>query len=120
MKLEYVNQDDVSVFFPEGRMDYSQSLDVEKKIASRIKAGVSKIIFDLSGLDYLCSRGIRVFNTLISKVSENNGKFVFCAPSPSVSTLIEMTAFENDCEVYPTLFDALMAMESAGEVNLQG
>ncbi len=112
MKLEYVNQDDISVYFPEGRMDYPQSLDVEKKITSRMKSGVSKIIFDLSGLDYLCSGGIRVFNSLVRKLSENNGKLVFCAPSPSVSNLIEMTALQSDCEVYPTLFEALMAVET--------
>ncbi len=112
MRLEYVNQDDVSVYFPKGRMDFPQSLDVENKINSRIKTGVSKIIFDLSRLDYLCSGGVRVFNSLIRKLNENNGKLVFCAPSPSVSNLIEMTALENDCEVYPTLFEALMAVET--------
>jgi anti-anti-sigma factor len=111
MRLEYVNQDNVSVYFPEGRMDYPQSLDVENKITSRINAGAARIIFDLSGLDYLCPGGIRVFNSLVRKLKENNGTLVFCAPSPSVSDLIEMTAFENGCEVYPTLFEALVAVE---------
>lgn len=118
MKLEYVNQDDISVYFPEGRLDYPQYLDVEKKVASRIMSGVSKIIFDLSRLDYLCSGGIRLFNSLVRKLNENNGKLVFCAPSPSVSNLIEMTALHNDCEVYPTLFDALLSLEP-GKTNLK-
>jgi anti-anti-sigma factor len=112
MKLEYVNQEDISVYFPEGRMDYPQSLVVENKITSRIKAGVSKIILDLSGLDYLCSGGVTVFNSLVRKLNEHNGKLVFCAPSPSVSNLIEMTALQSDCEVYPTLFEALLSVET--------
>lgn len=116
MKLEYVNQDDISVYFPEGRLDYPQSLDVENKITNRIKTGVSKIILDLSRLDYLCSGGIRVFRSLIGKLNEQNGKLVFCAPSPAVSNMIELTALDNDCEIYPTLFDALLSLES-GEKN---
>jgi len=111
MKLEYVNQDDISVYFPEGRLDYPQSIYVENKITSRIKSGVSRIIFDLSRLDYLCSGGIRVFSSLVRKLNEHNGKLVFCAPSPSVSNLIEMTALQSDCEVYPTLFEALLSLE---------
>lgn len=112
MRLEYVNQDDLSVYFPEGRMDYPQSLEVESKIIPRINAGVSRIIFDLSGLDYLCSGAIRVFNSLVKKLNEHNGKLVFCAPSNSVSNLIELTALVNDCEVYPSLFEALVAVET--------
>lgn len=112
MKLDFVNQDDISVCFPEGSLDHAQSMAAENKLAAMAKEGVSKIIFDLSRVDYLSSRGMRRLIRLIKRANENNGKVVFCAPSSSVSNLIELTAFQNDLEVYPTLFDALLSLET--------
>ncbi len=111
MKLTYINQGDVRIYFPEGRMDLSQSLVMENKMNSLIKDGVSKLIFDLSKLDYLSSSGIRVFISVIKHLNEKKGRVVFCAISPSVSNLIEMIALQKDLEIYPTLFEALLSFK---------
>ncbi|MEN6465420.1 MAG: STAS domain-containing protein [Syntrophaceae bacterium] len=115
MQLAYIDHGDVRVYFPEGRLDHSQSLVVENKLNSAINEGISKLIFDLSKLDYLSSSGLRVFISLIKQVHEKKGRIVFCSLSPSVANLIEMVALQNDLEIFPTLFEALLSFEPERE-----
>jgi stage II sporulation protein AA (anti-sigma F factor antagonist) len=115
MQLAYIDHGDVRVYFPEGRLDHSQSLAAETKLNSAIKEGVSKLILDLSKLDYLSSSGLRVMISLVKQIAERKGRIVFCSLSPSVESLIEMTALQNDLVVYPTLFEALLSFEQGQE-----
>jgi len=111
MQLSYIDHEDVRIYFPEGRLDHTQAFALEDKMNSAIKNGTFKLIFDLSKLDYLSSSGIRVFINLIKRVHENKGRILFCSLSPSVANLIEMVALQNDLEIYPTLFEALLSFE---------
>lgn len=112
MKLEVVKQGEVSVCFPAGRLDLSQSLSFEKQLHEMIGGGTSKLIFDLSKLDYLSSSGVRVFIALIKQIREKNGRIVFCSLTVPISNLLEMLALQNDLEIYPTLFEALLSFEA--------
>jgi len=111
MQLSYLDHGDVRVYFPEGRLDHAQALIFEKEMNSVLEKGIFRIIFDLSKLDYLSSSGLRVFISLIKQVNENKGRIAFCTLTPTVSNLIEMVALQNDLEIYPTLFEALLSFE---------
>lgn len=111
MHLSYIDHGDVRVYFPEGRLDHSQSLAAEARLSSAVKEGISKLIFDLSRLDYLSSSGLRVIISLVKQIAGKKGRIVFCSLSPSVESLIEMAALQNDLVVYPTLFEALLSFE---------
>jgi anti-anti-sigma factor len=111
MQLAYIDHEDVRVYFPKGRLDHSQALIFEKEMNSVLEKGISRIIFDLSKLDYLSSSGLRVFISLIKQVNENKGRVAFCTLTPTVSNLIEMVALQDDLEIYPTLFEALLSFE---------
>ena len=111
MKISRLKQGDVNVCFLEGKLDFSQSFVLEKEMNALISEGVDKIIFDLGKLDYLSSSGIRVFISLIRHVKSRDGRIVFCNLTDPVSNLIEMVSLQDDLEIFPTLYDALLSFE---------
>ncbi len=111
MQLSYIDHGDVRIYFPEGRLDHAQSPAVESKLNSALNAGISRLIFDLSKLDYLSSSGLRIFISVLKQIQEKKGRVVFCSLSPSVANLIELAALQNDLTIYPTLFEALLSFE---------
>jgi len=115
MKLDFVNQGDVCVYFPEGKLDHSESFILENKMTEFINEGATNIIFDLSKLDYISSSGIRVFISIIRQLNKKQGRIAFCSPSASVSTIIEMVFLQDELQIFPTLFEALSAF-GAGRI----
>lgn len=115
MQLASIDHGDVRIYFPQGRLDHSRSLIFEKEMNSALREGIFRIIFDLGRLDYLSSSGLRVFINLIKQVNGKKGRAAFCNLTPAVSNLIEMVALQDDIEIYPTLFEALLAFEPERE-----
>lgn len=120
MKQQFITQGDVSVCFPEGRLDHSQSFLFESDMNALISEGANKIILDLSRLDYISSSGIRVFISIIRQLNERKGRVVFCSPPSSVSHIIEMVSLQDEIEIFPSLFEALSSFESNHNGSKQG
>jgi anti-anti-sigma factor len=111
MENEFVHQENVSVHFPEGRLDHSQAFMFESQMNALINQGVNRIILDLSKLDYISSSGIRIFISIIRQLNDKQGRIAFCSIPSSISNIIEMVSLQDDLEIFPTLFDALLSFD---------
>lgn len=92
MKITTKNNELDYTFIIEGRVDTLTAGELESAVEEYIDDG-KKIIFDMSGVDYVSSAGIRV----IIQVHQNVGKenFVLKNVPANVMELFRMTGFQK-------------------------
>jgi anti-anti-sigma factor len=81
------------VIAPEGRVESASSGELERLVVSRIDAGETRLVLDLSGVDYISSAGLRVLLMAAKRLKEPRGRLVLCGMGPSVRTVLELAGF---------------------------
>ena len=101
---------DVLVFAPAGRLDH-ESVDafrasLQPQLDAALAAGRG-VLFDLSGLEYVSSAGLRCFMLAAKQASAKNGKIAVAAPRPVVAEIFEISRFNMVLRVFPSMREAL-------------
>jgi anti-anti-sigma factor len=74
-----------------GRLDGLSSPDVEQQVMAMLASGVRTITFDLSGLDYVSSAGLRVFIIAAKKLKASGGAAQFTSLTPAVRDVFHIS-----------------------------
>jgi anti-sigma B factor antagonist len=79
-----------------GRLDTNTSpeLDAELKLD-----GVTEVVFDFSGLEYISSAGLRVLMTAQKAMMSAGGKVVVASPNSMVKGVLDMTGLSGVFEI---------------------
>jgi anti-anti-sigma factor len=107
MILEQVVRDDIVILQPKGRVDSTNSLEIERAALELLEAGSKRIIFDLSGMDYISSAGLRVILLTGKKLRACQGKMVLMGMREIVKDVFEMSGFLSLFSATETLDEAL-------------
>ena len=76
MNLEQELRNDILILRPRGRLDSSSSPELERVVTEQLDSGIQRLVFDLSGLDYISSAGLRVVLLAGKKLRTSKGKLV--------------------------------------------
>lgn len=77
----------------EGELNTITAPQLEEVISSSLK-GITSLIFDFQGLNYLSSAGLRVL-LVASKIMNKQGKMVIKNVNEEIIDIFEMTGFIN-------------------------
>lgn len=89
-----------------GKLDGISAPELEAKINGLVSAGVRRIVFDCSGLDYISSAGLRVFLGAAKRLQTVGGRCGFAALSPEVQKIFQLCSFNELLEIHETVADA--------------
>lgn len=78
----------------EGRLDTLTAPELDESLSDSLE-GVKELVFDLTGLEYLSSAGLRVVLATFKKISAAEGKMTVCNANEMVSKVFELTGFSN-------------------------
>ena len=78
----------------EGRLDTLTSPELEKKLDSALD-GIKKLTFDLNGLKYISSAGLRVLAAAMD-IMEDRGEMFVANANDDVRDVFEITGFIED------------------------
>ncbi len=84
-----------------GRLDGLSSPELEQQVNALIGSGVRTLIFDLSGLDYVSSAGLRVFIIAAKKLKASGGSAQFTALTPAVRDVFHISGLLTAFGVTP-------------------
>ena len=101
---------DVLVLAPAGRLDH-ESVDafltgLKPQLDAAFDAGRA-VLFDLSGLEYVSSAGLRCFMLAAKQAKARNSRMAVAAPRPVVAEIFEISRFNMVFRVFPALREAL-------------
>ena len=101
---------DALVLAPSGRLDH-ESVDafrasVQPHLDASLEAGRG-VLFDLSGLDYVSSAGLRCFLLAAKQANARKGRIAVAAPRPVVAEIFEISRFNMVLRIFPAVREGL-------------
>jgi anti-sigma B factor antagonist len=93
-----------------GRLDSTNSSELERKVHSVINRNEKKILIDCNQLTYVSSSGLRVFLTGLKKMSAIQGIFALCSLQESVKEIFDISGFTGIFTIYVSQQEALSKM----------
>jgi anti-sigma B factor antagonist len=107
MDIQTTKKDNgIEVIRVSGRIDPSTSNQLEDKLNGIISGGSSKLIANLSSVNFISSSGLRVFLSVLKKVKAQNGDLKICGMDSNVEKIFKIAGFVS-------LFDILATEEEA-------
>ncbi|MBU0747484.1 MAG: STAS domain-containing protein [Gammaproteobacteria bacterium] len=103
MNLEQEQRSDILILRPCGRLDSSSSPELERVVTEQLEAGVQRLVFDLSSLDYISSAGLRVILLAGKKLRASKGKLVLVGLQTMVREVFDMSGFLSLFAITATL-----------------
>ncbi len=92
MEINLKNQQDVCIAELTGDLDGQTSSRVEEKLLPLLTPQ-SKIILDLTEVEYMSSAGLRVLLNLYKQANNQGGKIILIGLSEDVKDVMEVTGF---------------------------
>jgi len=78
-----------------GRLDGTTTQTVEQAFLQAIEGGATRFVFDMGGLEYVSSAGLRVMLLAAKKTRAAGGKIALFALSDSVREVFEISGFHT-------------------------
>ncbi len=78
-----------------GRLDADSSPEAEKVVKEALKDQTTRVLFNLSSLEYLSSAGLRVLLGAAKEMRRKDGKIVLCALNEFVKEIFEVSGFQS-------------------------
>lgn len=83
-------QRDVVLIGLKGFLDAHTYEELENRVNALFDEKVYKVVFDLSGLDYISSAGAGVFIGAVGTAQENDGNVILMNPTPNVKEVFDL------------------------------
>ncbi len=96
----------VTVMNIKGRIDGAAAAAFEEEIGKVRSQGKKNLVFDMSGVDFLSSSGLRVMLTTNKGVKDVGGRLCIAHPSERVVTTLEMAGLD-------VIFESMADREAA-------
>ena len=107
MEITEQKRGKVNIVGLRGRLDGTTCPVVEKRLLALAAQGEPRIAFDLSGLNYISSAGLRVLMLVAKQVHTGGGKLALAALRDNVHEIFKIAGFTQLFSVYQTLDEAL-------------
>jgi anti-anti-sigma factor len=87
---------------PRGRLDSDSASYFDSELSGCLDAGIEVLVFDLSGLEYLSSAGIRSLFTARMTMEQRGGNLFLQAPQPAVRKVLDMVRIVEPSNILDT------------------
>ncbi|MBW2467972.1 MAG: STAS domain-containing protein [Deltaproteobacteria bacterium] len=96
----------------DGRLDASNATVAEAEINKALEGDQNRLLFDLSGLQYLSSGGLRVILGAAKEIRRREGKVALAALKEYVHEIFEVSGFTAMIPIKDNIEDGLKEMSS--------
>ena len=110
MDIHEERKDGFLVLGLEGRLDAVSSKMFEEKVLALVDGGETRIVIDLSRLDYVSSAGLRVFLVASKRLTPVGGKVVLCSLQEPVKQVFDIVGFYSIFSILNSKDEALNSL----------
>ncbi|MDY6784610.1 MAG: anti-sigma factor antagonist [Cyanobacteriota bacterium] len=109
MEIQIETVQSVAVAQLSGDIDANTASVVQQEVLPLVKPG-SKILLDMTGVQYMSSAGLRMLLSLYRRVSASSGKLVLVGLAPETRKTMSLTGFLDFFPTYDTVESGLREM----------
>ena len=97
----------ISVIAMTGRLVFGREVDqLETLVHESLKQGRTKLVFDLSGLDYADSSGIGAIVSCLTEIKKSGGELRVACLNSRIQRLFKISGVDQILAVFPTVAEA--------------
>lgn len=93
-----------------GRLDANTSTNLDAAFAKLVEQGKGQFVFDLQGLEYVSSAGLRSLLSAAKMIKVIQGKLALARMNEHVKDVFDMSGFSSIFSIYETETDAIHAI----------
>lgn len=110
MNITEREQDGVTIFTLEGRVDSEGALDLDLALQTAVSEGKRKIILEMAQVRYINSAGLRTLADAVTRARARDGDLRLAALTPKVARVLKIIGFDRFFDDYPTAEDAYVGL----------
>ena len=107
MEIDHKVENGIINIAIKGRLDAATSPTAEETIQQAIAGDENRLLFDLSGLEYLSSGGLRVILGAAKEMRRREGKIALCSLNSYVNEIFEISGFSAMIPIKDSVEDGL-------------
>ena len=107
LQWNHDNRGNALVLSPKGRVDEATADGFKDHLVETMQNGPDKAIIDLSGIDYMSSRGLRGFTLAQRAATQNGTTIVLAAPNDTLREILQISRYDTIFTVTDTVEAAL-------------
>ncbi len=92
-----------------GRLDADMTLEAQNTIDATL-ADSNRVLFNLEGLEYLSSYGLRTILKAVKKIRLKGGKIILCSLIENVREIFDVCGFAADIPITDNIESGLKAL----------
>ena len=101
------DQNSVTVFTLEGRVDTQGAVDMDLALEAAVSGGKHKMVLDMAQVNYISSAGLRTLADVVTKNREAGGDLKLVAVNPKVMRVLRIIGFDRFFTLYDTVEEAI-------------
>ena len=110
-QIQETREKDILIYSIQGTLDSQTSQDAAKQSEGWLDAGQTKLLGDLSELDYISSSGLGVLIFLAKKLRAVHGKMILYGLRDHVQEVFDISGISHIIPIVKTREEALEAMD---------
>jgi anti-sigma B factor antagonist len=107
MNIAESRRDGNLIIAPSGRIDTVSSPEFDRHLSSVIDRGDTRLVIDLTGLEYISSTGLSAFLTAAKKIRAAGGRMALSGLNNRIRLVFEMSGFLRLFPVFPNVDSAI-------------
>lgn len=112
MEIKGVKEKEAFVFTLAGRLDVLSAPEAKKVFKEWLDGGESRLVGDLSGLDYVSSAGLRVLLEVARAAAKSGGGLSLFGLKERVREVFEVVGLESLIPLFATKAEALAKLKA--------
>ncbi len=107
MNITEREQNGVTIFALEGRVDSEGAVDLDLALQAATSEDKYKLVLDMSQVRYINSAGLRTLADILTQCQHNEGDLKLVDLNPKVQRVMQIIGFDKFFSIYPAVDDAL-------------
>ncbi len=109
LEIHIGKEKNITIIEMQGELDSRSSPEVQDQLLNAVERD-SKIVLDMSRVDYMSSAGLRTLLVLYRRIKENVGQIIVTGLNDEVRDVMAITGFLDFFETAETRREAIAAM----------
>ncbi|NDJ84383.1 MAG: STAS domain-containing protein [Chloroflexi bacterium] len=110
MKITPREENGISVFVLEGRIDSEGAVDLDLALQTAVSEGNYKLILEMANVRYLNSSGLRTLADILTQCRDNGGDLRLVSLNPKVQRVFQIIGFDKFFNIYDTMDEATQGL----------
>jgi len=110
VEIHTADDSGVLVVSVSGRLDSTTSPALDAEVRRQLAAQVTRIVFDLTGVDYISSAGLRVFMTAARDL-RGRGRVALAGSRSNVRQILDIAGAASFATISATRTEAVLALK---------